>query len=145
MKRFLLSCLAGCMAVGIVYAADQETVQKVLPAQVGVSTSIVTSASLYGYLDSINIKFDVLSTCTVTIATSDETLLTVTQSPSVAGQWYRLAYPICDSVGTTVTGLGTNGFAKALLYADKLTCTIVKTAPTGTAVTATFRIKLDDK
>ena len=85
-----------------------------------------TSFEFSGYLDEIWIDMPLVSTCTVTIATSRETLLTATDI--TADTLYRPEYLIHDAAGNT-----TNDTTKACLFLDWITVTVTNNNTNATS------------
>lgn len=89
------------------------------------STTIAkTNTSLIafsGYLEEIFIDIPSASTCTVTIASVRETLLTATSIS--ADTLYRVRYPAYSSTGG-VLAIATNDAVRACLFHDYLTVTV---------------------
>ena len=94
-------------------------------------TAIVTNTTLgeySGYLESVYVDIPAASTCTVTIATADETLLTLTGI--TADAMYRPRYTAHSAIGG-VLAIATNDAVMKCLAGEKLTV-IVNSNSTST-------------
>ena len=133
MKRLLISialtvipfvCLAGGDAENVAVTGNSSAV-----------TNAVESSKLDGYIEYIYIDVTAPATQTVTITSTDATILTATAV--TADALYRVRYPAVDAAGTAVAG--TTNIAHCLAN-EKLTITITDTNPTSTDTAVKFKM-----
>jgi len=117
-------CLAGADSLKIVVEDNSSAV-----------TNSVTTSKLSGYIEYISVDVTAPATQTVTIASADATLLTL--SAITADGIYRVRYPSVDASGTAVAG--TTNIAHCLAN-EKLTVTITDTNPTETDTGIFFKL-----
>jgi len=136
MKKVLFIFIA-LMVVGA-YAADMTT--KTSTGNYNDITNTLTFKRLNGYLDAVFIDVASSTTQTITLATTDETILTLTDS--VADSYDRIRVPVQNTVGANLSS-ASNAYERILLCSEVITATIVTSSPTTNDVT--IKIKTDDR
>jgi len=124
MKKYFIPI---CLLVMVVFSfagseRSKETIQNTSKTLIITNT---TTHAYSGYLESIYIDIPSAATCTVTVATGDETLLTATAIST--DTMYRPRYLAHSSVGG-ILAIATNDAVMKCLGMEKLTITVESNA-----------------
>ncbi len=124
MKKILIPVILA-VAVGICLAGAEKNMEVIEDTSTTSAKTNTTTHAYSGYLESIYIDIPAASTCTVSVATSQQTLLTATSIS--ADTLYRPRYVAHDAAGG-IYQIATNSAVAACLALDKLTFVVTSNA-----------------
>lgn len=139
MKKYLLFVTMLVLVTAVVVFAKGNRWNATIIADCHLATTnTAETVQLNGYLESFYIDVAAGSTQVVTIATTNETLLTVTLSTDAT---YRPRIEACTVAGASLGG--TNDYERFLLCSEKLRITVTSTSTATNDVSVTPTTDID--
>jgi len=137
MKKLFIYAIV-CIALSVYVIAGERYPVKAKNTSTTIAITNTSENAYSGYLEDIYIDIPSASTCTVSVATSRQTLLTATGIS--ADTLYRPRYTVNDAAGG-VLAIATNNAEKAYLWLDKITVVVTSNAAATNDATITITTK----